>query len=370
MAASAQSPAANNPEKYLPFLKGKTVGLVVNQSSLVDTIHLVDFLLENKIDVKKIFAPEHGFRGKQDRGAKVNNSSDSKTGLPIVSLHGKHKKPQTKDLKGIDVLLFDIQDVGVRFFTYISTMHYAMEAAAENNLAFVVLDRPNPLGDYIAGPIRKEKYKSFVGMHPIPIVHGLTVAELAQMIRGERWINNAENLQLKVFSCENYTHKSHYSLPIKPSPNLPNMLAIRLYPSLCFFEATKVSIGRGTHEPFQQIGFPDPKFGSHTFIPKDIKGMQVNPIQEGKLCYGIELCTLDPWQQRFSLKYWLQFFNQFEQKDMVTRKAWFNLLVGNGKLYQQLQLNKTEEEILHSWKAELDTYKLMRRKYLLYEDFE
>ncbi len=367
----SQQPAANLPETYLPLLKGKTVGLIVNQSSSVDSTHLVDFLLSKNIEVKAIFAPEHGFRGKADRGALIKNSKDTKTGLPIVSLHGKNKKPQKAQLKGIDILVFDIQDVGVRFFTYISTMHYAMEAAAENKIEFLVLDRPNPLGDYIAGPVLKKKFRSFVGMHPIPIVHGLTVGELALMIKGEKWINNADSLKLKIAKCIDYTHTSRYTLPIKPSPNLPNMTAIRLYPSLCLFEATKVSVGRGTTAPFQQVGFPNSKFGKHQFVPKDIPGMQINPIQEGKACFGLDLKDTDPWKHKFTLKYILLFRKNWNvETSFVNKPKWFNLLAGTDKLLIQLNQGLNEEQIVQTWHMELAEYKIKRKKYLLYQDFE
>ena len=294
---------AERSELYLPFLKDKRIALVVNQTSMVDTMHLVDFLLSKNINVKKIFAPEHGFRGNIDRGKHFNNNIDKKTGLPIIAMYGKNRKPKAEQLKDIDVVVFDIQDVGVRFFTYISSMHYVMEACAENNKKVIILDRPNPLGDYVDGPVLKPKFKSFVGMHQIPVVHGLTIGELALMINEEGWLKNGVKCDLEIIKMQNYNHSIHYYLPIKPSPNLPNDISIRLYPSLCFFEATNVSIGRGTKFPFQVIGYPNKKFGNFTFTPKDIPGMQINPLHENEVCYGINLQNSNPDTIYFSLKY-------------------------------------------------------------------
>ncbi|MEM1137906.1 MAG: DUF1343 domain-containing protein, partial [Bacteroidota bacterium] len=252
-------------DKYIPQLSAKRVALVVNHTSQIGNTHLLDTLIAQEINVQKVFAPEHGFRGEADAGAKINNSTDSKTGIPVVSVYGKKKKPSSEDLEGVDIIIFDIQDVGARFYTYISTMHYMMEACAENGKEMLVLDRPNPNGDYIAGPIREEGFSSFVGMHPIPIVHGLTVGELAQMINGEGWLEGSKKCKLTVIPVANYDHNIKYSLPIPPSPNLPNDIAVRLYPSLCLFEATMMSIGRGTDFPFQVIGYPDSIYGEFTF---------------------------------------------------------------------------------------------------------
>ena len=363
---------AEQSEKYLPLLKDKRVGLVVNQSSLIQGKHLVDFLLEKGVHIQKIFAPEHGFRGNVDRGKHIDNEIDEKTGLPIISMYGKNRRPTDKQMEDVDVMIFDIQDAGARFFTYISSMNEVMEACAKNRKTLIVLDRPNPLGDYIDGPIRKEKFKSFVGMHPIPIVHGLTVGELAQMINGEKWLEEGRKCDLTIIPMKNYTHSMHYSLPVKPSPNLPNDLAIRLYPSLCFFEATKVSIGRGTIFPFQVIGYPDPDFGDSLFIPKDIPGMQINPIQEGKVCYGVDLRNADPDTVFFTLKYVIDFAAKFREKGdtLISNERWFNLLAGNDQLLKQINSGMSEAEIKASWKNELDDYKAMRKKYLLYKDFE
>lgn len=359
---------AEQPELYLDSLLNKNVALVVNQSSLVKEKHLVDFLIENKVNVIKIFAPEHGFRGNIDRGSHVESEIDEKTGLPIVSMFGKNRRPTDEQLKDVDVVIFDIQDAGARFFTYISSMHEVMEACAVNDKQLIVFDRPNPLGDYVDGPIRQAKFKSFVGMHPIPVVHGLTVGELARMINGENWLENGRQCKLQVIKVKNYTHSMQYSLPVKPSPNLPNDLSIRLYPSLCFFEATPVSIGRGTQFPFQVIGFPDKSFGDSLFIPKDIKGMQVNPIQEGKVCYGIDLRFKDADSIKFTLKYVIKFYNQFkDKKKFFKSEKWFNLLAGNDRLIEQIRKGVSEDEIRMSWKKELDEYLKVRELYLLYD---
>jgi len=361
---------AEQIEKYIDLLKDKRVALVVNQTAVVDSVHLVDTLLSLGVDIQKVFAPEHGFRGNLDPGAHINNEIDEKTGISIVSIFGKKLKPTAEDLADVDIVIFDIQDVGARFFTFISTMHNVMEACAENNKKILILDRPNPTGDQVDGPIRKAGFESFVGKLPIPVVHGLTVGELAKMINGEFWLADSLQCDLTVISCENYNHKMLYSLPIKPSPNLPNDISIRLYPSLCFFEATDFSIGRGTEIPFQIIGYPDTIYGDFTFIPQDIEGMQTNPKQEGKLCYGIDLRD-ENLETKFTLKYIIDFYNKSGMgKDFFARSSWFNLLAGNSELQQQIIDGLTEEEIKASWKQELDEYKKMRKKYLLYEDFE
>jgi len=362
-------PGAEQPELYLDFLKDKRIGLVVNQSSVVKHKHLLDFLIENKIDVVKIFAPEHGFRGNIDRGDHVKSEIDEKTNLPIVSMFGKNRRPTNEQMKDVDIIVFDIQDAGARFFTYISSLHEVMEACTKNSKQLIVLDRPNPLGDYIDGPIRQPKFKSFVGMHPIPIVHGLTVGELACMINGEKWLDSGKQCKLIVIKTANYMHSMHYSLPIKPSPNLPNDLSIRLYPSLCLFEATEISIGRGTLFPFQVIGFPDPNLGDSLFIPKDIEGMQKDPEQEGKVCYGVDLRKLNPEEIKFTLTYFIDFYNKFKEKDkFFSRPEWFNLLAGNDILIDQIKKGMSATEIKASWKTELDAYKKMRMKYLLYDE--
>jgi uncharacterized protein YbbC (DUF1343 family) len=353
--------------KYLPLLRDKNVALIVNHTSIVGNKHLVDTLLSLNVKIKKIFAPEHGFRGKADAGEKVSNETDSKTGLPIISLYGNNKKPSKESLADIDILIFDIQDIGVRFYTYISTMHYAMEACAENNKELIILDRPNPNGFYVSGPVLDLKYKSFVGMHPIPIVHGLTVGELANMINGERWLDSGRVCKLHVIANKNYTHRDKYSLPVKPSPNMPNDLAIQLYPSLGLFEGTIMSVGRGTEFPFQVIGAPDKRYGTFTFTPKSIEGMAKNPPYENQVCYGIDLRKFYS-EPGLKLKYLIDFYNKTENKETYFNN-FFNKLAGNDKLKEQIKSGLSEEKIRESLEQELNIYKAMRKRYLLYEDF-
>ncbi len=353
-------------DEYLPMLKGKKIGLLVNHTSLLGKAHLVDTLLTHNVIVTKIFAPEHGFRGTADAGEHINDGYDKKTGIPIISLYDKNKKPTKDQLSDLDVVIFDIQDVGVRFYTYISSMHYMMESCAENNVKMLVLDRPNPNGDYFDGPVLQKEYQSFVGMHPIPVVHGLTVGELALMINGENWLKDSVKCKLIVIKMQNYRHDMAFSLPVKPSPNLPNDLSIRLYPSLCFFEATDVSIGRGTYMPFQVIGYPDSTYGSFTFTPVSIDGMSKYPKQQDKLCYGIDLRT-EPLDHNFTLKHLIDFYKlSGSSTNFVTRRKWFNLLAGNDVLLKQIEEGLTEKEIRASWTSELKAYGELRRKYLLY----
>lgn len=375
-ACSAQNPnesvqvGAAQTAEYLSLLKGKSVGLVVNNTSVVDGKHLVDFLREKEVSVTKIFAPEHGFRGDVSAGGKVEDGRDSATGLPVFSLYGKTRKPSPEHMAGLDVMIFDIQDVGCRFYTYISTLHLVMEACAENNVPLLVLDRPNPNGDYVAGPIRKAGFESFVGMDPIPIVHGCTVGELAKMINGEGWLRNSAKCELTVVPVKNYDHTLLYSLPIRPSPNLPNDLAVRLYPSLCFFEATSVSVGRGTDFPFQVIGGLKKELGAFSFTPRSIPGVAVNPLNKDKVCYGVDLRELEE-VPAFTLKYFIDFYHKYDNEaEFLTRENWLNLLTGTDDLILQLRAGKSEQEILSSWEPELQSYKLMRKKYLLYPDFE
>ncbi|SHJ99933.1 Uncharacterized conserved protein YbbC, DUF1343 family [Tangfeifania diversioriginum] len=361
---------AEQPEKYLHLLNEKKVGLVVNHTSLIGNLHLADFLLEKGIDVEKIFAPEHGFRGDASAGETIKDGVDEKTGIQVSSLYGETRKPKPEHLEGLDVVVFDIQDVGCRFYTYISTMHLVMEACAENEKPMLVLDRPNPNGDYIAGPMREPGFESFVGMDPIPLVHGCTVGELAQMINGEGWHDAPQKCELTVIPVENYSHDIRYSLPVQPSPNLPNDLAVRLYPSLCFFEATSVSIGRGTDFPFQVIGGPKPELGDFTFTPRNIPGVAVNPLNEGEKCYGVDLRELDEIPQ-FTLKYFLDFYNNYEnEEDFLTRERWLNLLAGTDELIRQIRDGLNEKEITESWQLDLNEFKALRKKYLLYPDFE
>jgi uncharacterized protein YbbC (DUF1343 family) len=346
---------------YLPLLKNKKIAVVGNQSSMISNTHLVDSLLSLKINVVKVFSPEHGFRGKADAGAKIEDETDEKTGLPIISLYGKNKKPTVEQLKGIELLLFDIQDVGARFYTYISTLHYVMEAAADNNIKVIVLDRPNPNGHYIDGPIREKGFESFVGMHPIPIVHAMTIGEYAQMINGEKWI--ARQCDLTVIEMENYTHDMSYDLPIKPSPNLPNSRSINLYPSLCLFEGTNVSLGRGTEYPFQHFGAPYLK-SNYSFTPKSGEGSK-SPPHENKKCYGTDLRFQDNYLEEINLNWLIESYNNCPEKEKFFN-SFFDKLAGTDKLRLQIIEAKTAKEIKESWQENLNEFKKIRNKYLLY----
>ncbi|MGQ1948102.1 exo-beta-N-acetylmuramidase NamZ family protein [Geofilum sp. OHC36d9] len=358
---------AEQMDQWLPLLKGRKIALLVNHTSLVDGVHLLDTLVKREVDIDRVFVPEHGFRGDADAGEHIEDSKDAQTGLPIISLYGSNKKPTEEQLEGLDIVIFDIQDVGVRFYTYISTLHYMMEACAENNVAMIVLDRPNPNGDYIDGPVLQKGFESFIGMHPIPLVHGLTVGELAEMINGEGWLKDGIKCSLSVIPVKNYTKDLVYEIPVAPSPNLPNYLSVRLYPSLCLFEATEVSIGRGTLFPFQVIGYPDTTFGDFSFTPVSIKGMAKSPLQEGNICYGEDLRNLNAGQQRFSLSYFIKYYQlSGYDKNFISRKRWFNLLVGNDLLIRQIEEGMSEQSIRASWKKELETYDEMRQKYLKY----
>ena len=361
---------AEQSDKYLPLIQNKRVGMVVNHTSMVEKTHLVDFLLTKNVRVDKIFAPEHGFRGDASAGEEIKDGVDLKTGIPIISLYGQTKKPTVEHLKNLDVLIFDIQDVGCRFYTYISTLHLVIEACAENNLQLIVLDRPNPNGDYVAGPVLKPGYESFVGMDPIPVVHGCTVGELAKMINGEKWQKAKNDCDLKIIPIQNYAHLTKYDLPESPSPNLPNYLSVRLYPSLCFFEATSVSVGRGTDFPFQVLGGLNKDLGDFKFTPQSIPGVAVNPLNDGKECYGIDLRSIKN-VPKFTLKYFIDFYNKYEDKsEFLIRENWFNKLAGTDKLLALIRSGKSESEILSEFDQELENYKLIRKKYLLYTDFE
>jgi len=362
------TPGADQPDQYLQKLKGKNLALVVNQTSRVGDQHLVDFLLSRHLLIKRIFAPEHGFRGEAGAGELIDNSKDPATGIPIVSLYGKNHKPTAGQLEDIDLVIFDIQDVGCRFYTYISTLHYLMEACAENHKTLLIFDRPNPNGDYFDGPILQPAFRSFVGMDPIPVVHGCTIGELAQMINGEKWLAKGVQAHLEIIKVANYTHSMRYELPVKPSPNLPNYSSVRLYPSLCFFEATSVSVGRGTQFPFQVLGFPDPSFGKFRFTPVSIKGMEMEPVQKDQTCYGDDLREL-PGVPQFTLSYFINWFHKFKNKEeFVTRSQWFNKLMGNDLVLKLILEGKDEAEIRKSWSAGLESYGAIRRKYLLYPD--
>ncbi|WP_130276745.1 exo-beta-N-acetylmuramidase NamZ family protein [Cecembia calidifontis] len=360
-------PAADQPEVYLPLLEGKRVGLVVNQTSILtqsNNMHLVDFLMMEGVDVKKVFVPEHGFRGDADAGEAIKSEVDKSTGLPIVSLYGDNKKPSKESLKDIDVLIYDLQDVGIRFYTYISTMHYVMESCAENKMPLLIFDRPNPNGNYVDGPVLKKGFESFVGMHPIPVVHGLTVGELAKMINGEGWLKGGIQAPIEVIPVKNWDHSMAYSLPVKPSPNLPNDTAIRLYPSLCYFEGTDVSLGRGTYFPFQVYGYPDPKFGDFTFTPVSIVGMSKNPPQQGKLCYGEDLRN-EPLNHQFTLKYLLRAYELSGKREKFFNN-FFDKLAGTDQLRKDILVGKKEDEIRAGWQKDLEAYRAIREKYRIY----
>lgn len=370
---NAQITGAAQPEQYLSLLQNKKVGLVVNQTSMVGKQHLVDFLLSKKIKVVAIFAPEHGFRGDHSAGEKVKSSIDPKTKLPVFSLYGAYKKPNEEQLKQVDILVFDIQDVGARFYTYISTLHYVMEACAEQHKPLLVLDRPNPNGFYVDGPILDTAYRSFVGMHPVPVVHGCTIAEYARMINGEGWLKNKMTCDLTVVKMKNYTHQTAYTLPVKPSPNLPNMSSIYLYPSLCFFEGTPYSVGRGTDKPFERVGKPGCTIGDDSFTPVNMPGVAEHPPHEGKLCRGFLLSSygnnLAPYQGKINLFWIIELYkNDTQQAAFFT--PFFDKLAGTDMLRKQIIAGKTEEEIRKSWEPGLKKYKNMRRKYLLYSVLE
>ncbi|MEJ6777502.1 MAG: DUF1343 domain-containing protein [Crocinitomicaceae bacterium] len=358
---------AQKLDGILSLLDNKSVGVVGNQSSLVDGIHLVDTLLHSGIKVKRIFSPEHGFRGDADAGEHISSQTDKKTGLSIVSLYGKNKKPHPSQLIGLDVLIFDIQDVGVRFYTYISTLHYVMEACAENHITLIILDRPNPNGHYIDGPILDPTYKSFVGMHPIPIVHGMTIAEYARMINGEKWLKNKIQCDLTVVSCDNYSHSRNYSLPVPPSPNLRSDISIQLYPSLCLLESTTVTLGRGTSSPFECYGHPDFLKTEFAFIPRSGPGSK-KPKHQDKLCNGFYLNNSNYERMyKLDLSFMLNAKKQLNGKLFVDRSKFFNLLAGNNILLQQVESGMSEDEIRATWKEGLDEFSLVRAKYLMYD---
>lgn len=375
---------ADNYENYLPLLKGKKVGIVTNQTGVLNVtmvrstgidgrqyansegLHsIVDFLLYEDIKVKKIFAPEHGFRGTADAGELIKDGKDTKTGLPIISLYGNNKKPKPEQLKGIDVMVFDLQDVGARFYTYISSLHYVMEACAENNIPLIVLDRPNPNGGIVDGPVLEEEYHSFVGMHPIPVLHGMTIGEYAKMINGEKWLDNRIQCDITIIPCTSYSRTMKYSLPVKPSPNLPNSKAINLYPSLCFFEGTSVSVGRGTDKQFQIYGSPDLPDTGFSFIPMPNEGAK-HPKYEGKKCYGKDLSNTDTLN-KLQLKWLIAAYEASADKKGFFI-PFFTKLAGTAKLHQQIINETSAEDIRLSWKSELEDFKKIRRKYLIYAE--
>lgn len=363
---------AGRLDQYLPFLEGKKIALVVNQTSRIGDSHLVDSLLSLGITIEKIFAPEHGFRGQADAGEVVKDGKDAQTNIPLVSLYGKNKKPSASMLAGLDLVVFDIQDVGVRFYTYISTMTYVMEACAESEVDVLVLDRPNPNGHYIDGPVLQKEYASFIGLHPVPVVHGMTVGEYAQMVNGEGWLKGGVQCHLEVIPCLNYSHSRAYELSVKPSPNLPNNRSIYLYPSLCFFEGTTVNIGRGTNEQFQVYGHPAYQGGDYQYTPQSMPGAR-SPKFKGKTCFGYQLSKLDPetirQEGQLNLNYLINYYKTFpKEEDFFLKNNFFEKLAGGKELRQQILQGMDAETIRASWKADLETYRQVRSKYLLYDD--
>ena len=368
--ASSIEVGAEQLKKYLPLLTNKKVALVVNHASVVKQKHLVDVLLENGVAVKQIFAPEHGFRGKADAGEHLKNGVDVKSGLPIVSLYGKHKKPTSQDLNNVDIIVFDIQDVGVRFYTYLSTLHYIMEAAAENGVKVIVLDRPNPNGSRIDGPVIQKEFYSFVGLHPVPILYGMTIGEYALMINGQGWLKGGVKANLEVIQLQNYTHNSFYHLSIKPSPNLPNDRAIKLYPSLALFEGTVISAGRGTHKQFQLYGAPLYNIHDFSFTPTPQEGAKY-PKHKNKICYGVDLSALDVQklhqENGMDIGYLKDAYKNYsDKKQFFLKNGFFERLVGTDLLRQQVIDDVSEKEICQSWEEGLVQFKSIRQKYLLY----
>ncbi|MGB0891897.1 MAG: exo-beta-N-acetylmuramidase NamZ family protein [Flavobacteriaceae bacterium] len=355
---------AERTDLYLKLLKGKNVAVVANQTSVIKNTHLVDSLLSLRVKVTKVFSPEHGFRGKADAGAHVEDGVDSKTGLPILSLHGKSKKPSAEQLKEIDIVVFDIQDVGVRFYTYISTLHFVMEACAENGIPVIVLDRPNPNAHYIDGPVLEPEHSSFVGKHPVPVVYGMTIGEYGKMINGEKWLKNKVKTDLTIIPLENYTHDYQYSLPIRPSPNLPNDKSINLYPSLGFFEGTTINAGRGTETQFQMYGAPFFEKTDFSYTPKANFGSKY-PKHKNKLCYGVDLRD-NEHLNRLDLSFLMDAYKRTPETEKFFGDT-FTIHAGTEKLQQQLEQGLSEQEIRKTWKKGLEIFKKIRKKYLIYK---
>lgn len=399
-------PAAERVNVYLPLLKGKRIGIFANQTSMVGNSHLVDTLRKLGVDVKLIFGPEHGFRGTADAGEKVGNYRDQRTGIPVVSLYGANRKPSAEDLKKVDLLIFDIQDIGVRFYTYISSLEEFIESAIENDKPLIILDRPNPNGHYVDGPVLDKKYKSFIGMQPVPVVYGMTIGEYGQMLINESWLAKKTlypiinidyetdkraflysttpppKFSLTIIKCDNYAHKSKYVLPVKPSPNIPNIQSIYLYPSTCFFEGTLLSEGRGTNKQFQVFGHPSLSKNLYSFTPNPNEGAKSSKLY-GQLCYGWDLSgtpeeVLAKVHNRIQLKWLIEAYRLFPQKDSFfiipksgkMEESFFNKLAGNNELWQQIKNGAPETDIRKSWEPKLNEFKAIRKKYLLYEDFE
>ena len=356
---------AEQLDVLLPKLAGKGVALLVNQTSVIRNTHLADTLKSRGVDIVKVFSPEHGFRGTADAGEKVGDGVDAKTGLTVISLYGSSRKATPEHLKDVDVVIFDLQDVGARFFTYIGSMHYMMEACAENGRKFIILDRPNPNGSYVDGPVLQTEQKSFVGMHPVPIAHGLTLGEYAQMINGEGWLQGGIKCDIEIVRIKNWKHADPWLVRIKPSPNLPNSHSIGMYPSTCLFEGTVLSVGRGTQNPFELIGHPDLKNQPFQFTPVSINGMAKTPPLENQVCYGIDL-RKEKLPKRVSLEFLIAMYDAFPDKEKFFN-AYFKKLAGNTVLQEQIKSGMTEDQIRVTWKKDLDAFKVKRGKYLLYK---
>ena len=362
---------ADRLDQYLHLIAGRQIALVANHTSLVGGRHLVDTLLRSGIEREqfvKVFAPEHGFRGDQAAGVQIEDGTDPVTGIAVASLYGSHKKPEPGELEGIELMLFDLQDVGTRFYTYISTLHYVMEACAENDIPLILLDRPNPNGAFVDGPVLDTAFSSFVGMHPIPVVYGLTIGELAGMINGEGWLSKGIRCDVTVITCADYSRGQPYAMPVSPSPNLTNDHAVLMYPSTCFFEGTVLSEGRGTNMPFEVYGHPELQ-GEFSFTPETIPGVARNPKFEGRICYGKDLRNFIPAEgwTRIRLQWILEAYEAFPRKEEFFT-SYFELLAGTDKLRKQVEAGWDESRIRASWQGELEQYKLKRRKYLIYEE--
>lgn len=368
-------PGIYQTELYSDLISDKRIGIVSNQTGMINNVHLVDTLISLNMNVVKVFCPEHGFRGTADAGQIIESETDDKTGIAIISLYGKNKKPTPEQLADLEIVIFDLQDVGVRFYTYISTLHYVMEACAESNLPLIVLDRPNPNAHYMDGAILDTaNYRSFIGMHPVPVVYGMTIGEYAQMINGEKWLRNGVICNLTIIPCKNYTHNSKYSLPVKPSPNLPNDRSIELYPTLCFFEATTLSVGRGTDKQFQVLGHPSLKLvneASYTFTPMPNEGAK-DPVLNGQLCYGFDLSnssSIFKWENdKLNLGLIIELYKLFPKNEVFFKKTnSIELLSGYADFRKQIENGVCEEEIRKGWSKGIEEFKLVRLKYLIYE---
>ena len=367
---SSFATGADQPELYLPLLKGKRVGVVTNQTGLLkDKTHLLDYLIQNSVDVKKVFAPEHGFRGVADAGEHVKNGVDQKTGIPIVSLYASNKKPSAQQLQDLDVILFDIQDVGVRFYTYISTLTYIIEAAADHNIEVVVLDRPNPHDGYIDGPVLKKKFSSFVGMHEVPVIYGLTIGEYGKMVIGEKWLSTSKTPKYTVVPMRDYHKLQRYAISDKPSPNLPNDHAINLYPSLCFFEGTQISVGRGTASPFEVYGSPWNKSLPYQFTPQPVEGAK-SPFLNGQLCYGEDLTEMKVDLRELNLSWLIKAYNTYNnsKQNFFLSNMFFDKLAGTDQLRKQIVNKMSSAEIKKSWALDLERFQDLRKKYVMYPD--